>query len=248
MKLVFIIFFWGAALPVFSQVTVFPADKIYLNDSVTVYEGLIVEQAPAKYVRIVRKPRGDTLQVWMNEIWKMVRVYPVADTVRIIPQVKQKIRHNKFVFMELLGSGGLYSFNFDFRCNKQIVNKWGLRTGAAYLPLNTVNYSGDVQRFHTFLIPFLVNYLCGKKNGFLELGLGAVYVFKKPQGVLQANEYEYFIKNINRRIPNVYGAFSVGYRRHPVKGGIMWGVSVSPIIGNSFLIPSIGIKIGYSLI
>ena len=249
MKLFFLSLFMSAFSSVFSQY-IGATDKIYLNDSTTIYEGLIVEQAPAKYVKIVRTKEKDTIQVLMQDIWKMKRIYPIIDTTEKkeeLKKVKKASAKNKYVYLEILGSGGIYSLNYDFRFNKAITNKWGLRTGVEFLPINTVNYSGDILKYSTLLFPFMVNYLVGKKNKFLELALGAVYVFKWSNGKLQAQEYEYFIRNVNRRIPNVYGAFSMGYRHQPIKGKTMWGISVTPLIGNSFIIPTIGIKAGYSI-
>jgi hypothetical protein len=248
MKIFFLALFIVNFLSAFSQQIIVASDKIYLNDSTTIYKGLIVEQAPAKYVKIVRTKEKDTIQILMKDIWKMQRIYPLQDTVKKsaeIIKVKKGSLKNKFIFLEMLGSGGVYSLNYDFRFNKDITNKWGLRTGVEFLPINTVNYSGDILKYSTLLFPFMVNYLVGKKNKFLELALGAVYVFKWRNGKLQAQVYEYFIRNINRRIPNVYGAFSIGYRHQPLKGKIMWGISLTPLIGNSFIIPNIGIKIGY---
>ena len=219
-------------------------DKIYLNDSSTYYEGLIVEQAPAKYVKIVRTIEKDTIQLLMKDIWKMQRIYPLQDTIKKLKKASVK---NRFVYVEMLGSGGIYSINYDFRFAKEIINKFGLRAGVEFLPINTVNYSGDILTYSTLLFPFMVNYLVGKKNKFLELALGAVYVIKWPTGKVHAQKHEYFIRNINRRIPNVYGTFSIGYRHQPIKGNIIWGISATPLIGNSFIIPNIGIKIGYGI-
>ncbi|MBS1755103.1 MAG: hypothetical protein KF741_10695 [Ferruginibacter sp.] len=247
MKFFFISLLLCISVRVFSQQSNYLADRIYLNDSVTVYDGLIIEQAPAKYVIIVRQKEKDTIQVLMKDIWKMLRIYPVQDTVQKKPEPYKstKVTKSKFFFVELLGSGGVYSINYDFRFDKSISNKWGLRTGIEFLPIKTVNFSGDELTYRSVLFPFMLNYLVGKKNKFLELGLGAVYVFKQRNGELLAQEHEYFIQNINRRIPNVYGAISVGFRRNPIKGKIMWGVSITPLVGNSFIVPNIGFKIGY---
>lgn len=229
----------------FSQQKNYPSDKIYLNDSVTVFEGLIIEQAPAKYVKIVRTKEKDTVQVQMKDIWKMLRIHPLQEVPEKADPAKKKKDKNKYVFAEIMGSSGLYSINYDFRFNKTSNSKWGLRAGIEYLPLNAYNYSGDKLTYSTILFPFMVNYLIGKQNKFLELGLGAVYVFKWRHGKLLAEEYEYFIKNLNRRIPKSYGAISIGYRHNPIKGKIMWGIGITPLIGNSFILPNIGVKIGY---
>lgn len=247
MKFILVSLLLVTSTMLFSQHINYPTDKIYLNDSVTVYEGLIIEQAPAKYVKIVRTKEKDTVQVQMKDIWKMLRIHPVQEAPAKAEPAKKKKVKNKFVFAEILGSGGVYSLNYDFRFDKNTINKWGLRAGIEYLPLNTYNYSGDKLTYSTVLFPFMVNYLIGKRNKFLELGLGAVYVFKWKHGKLKAEEYEYFIRNINRRIPKSYGAFSIGYRRNPIKGKIMWGIGVTPLIGNSFILPNIGFKLGYSV-
>lgn len=247
MKLLFVTLLLTISITVFSQQNNYPIDKIFLNDSVTIYEGLIIEQAPAKYIKIVRTKEKDTIQVLMTDIWKMMRIHPVQEAPPKAEPVKKKKTKNKFVFAEVLGSGGVYSFNYDFRFDKTTINKWGLRTGIEYLPLNTYNYSGDKLTYSTILFPFMVSYLLGKKNKFLELGLGAVYVFKWRHGQLKAEEYEYFVRTINRRIPKSYGVFSVGYRHNPKRGRIMWGIGATPLIGNSFIVPNIGLKIGYAL-
>jgi hypothetical protein len=247
MKFIFLSLLVFVSTDVYSQQINYPTDKIYLNDSVTVYEGLITEQAPAKYVKIVRTKEKDTVQIQMQDIWKMLRIHPVQQvSTKVEPAKKKKVK-NRFVFAELFGSGGLYSFNYDFRFDKTIISKWGLRAGVEYLPLNTYNYSGDKLTYSTVLFPFMVSYLIGKKNNFLELGLGAVYVFKWKSGKLKSEEYEYFIRYVGRRIPKSYGAFSIGYRHNPIRGKIMWGIGVTPLIGNSFIVPNIGIKIGYSI-
>ena len=249
MRIFFMLFFFSCFSDVSAQVTRPPSDRIFLNDSTTIYDGYIVEQAPAKYVRIVRIKEKDTVLVWMKDIWKMLRIYPELDAAaQEAPRPKKKVPgKNKYVFLEVLGSGGIYSVNYDFRFSKEADDKWGLRAGFAYLPVTTVNYSGDQLTYNTLFFPFVVSYLFGKANKFLELGLGAVYVFKFKNGPLKANEYEYFIKTVNRRLPGVYGTFSVGYRHIPKKGKIMWGYALTPLVGNSFILPSVSFKIGYAV-
>ena len=239
MRLFFSALFIICFFTTWSQRIIVATDKIFLTDSSTIYEGLIVEQAPAKYIKLVRTKEKDTLQLLLKDIWKMQRIYPVPDTI------KKTSFNNQFIFFEIGGSAGIYSLNYDFRFNKTIANGWGLRTGTAYLPINTVNFSGDKLKFNTILLPLMVSYLFGKKNKVIEFASGAVYVFKWHTGKLLSPQYDYFIKGINRRIPHVYGAFSVGYRHQPELGKFMWAINLTPLVGNSFIIPSIGIKTGY---
>jgi hypothetical protein len=249
MRIITLIIFGFVYSNVFSQFKG-ATDKIYLNDSTTVYEGVIIEQAPAKYVKIARIKENDTIQVQMRDIWKMLRINLLLDTLKKkeeIKVVKPVSVKNKYVYLELLGSAGMYSFNYDFRFNKEKINGWGLRAGLEFITIQTFNYSGDGMRYNTILLPFMVNYLVGKKHKFLELGFGAVYVVKWSIDKQLAPEYEYFIPGLDRRIPNVYGVLSVGYRRQPIKGRIMWGVSLTEMVGNSFAFPTIGLKLGYHI-
>jgi hypothetical protein len=228
-----------------AQVNTYPTDKIYLNDSVTIYEGLVIEQAPARYVKIIRQKEQDTVELNMKDIWKMQRLYPAIN--KPLPRGKTAAK-TRFLYAEILGSGGLYSLNYDFRFDKTTAAKWGLRAGIEYLLLDTYNFSGDKLNYSTLIVPFMVNYLVGNQHHFLELGVGAAYVIKRKHGTLLSEEYEYFIGNINRRIPHSYGTLSIGYRYQPVKGKLMWGIALTPMVGNSFILPNMGFKIGYSLI
>lgn len=67
------------------------------------------------------------------------------------------------IFLEGLGSGIFYSFNYDWRFKEQ-ANGLGAKIGLGYTAIDGYSVA---------TIPFAANYLIGKKRNFLEFGLGA---------------------------------------------------------------------------
>lgn len=62
-------------------------DKIFLSDQ-TAYEGIVIEQKPGEYIRLLRIPEKDTLQIAYENIEKMTRL--VADETVPGGQIKGK--------------------------------------------------------------------------------------------------------------------------------------------------------------
>ncbi|MDO9551282.1 MULTISPECIES: hypothetical protein [Rhodonellum] len=81
--------------------------------------------------------------------------------------ISQDETKREAVFLEGLGSGILYSFNYDWRFKDQ-ANGLGAKVGLGYTAID--GYSVTT-------LPFAVNYLVGRKRNFLELGLGATVLF-----------------------------------------------------------------------
>jgi len=71
---------------------------------------------------------------------------------------------NKAIYTELLGAGLLVSFNYDTRISDQ-EDGLGMRIGLGVYP---TPYNNHV----ALNIPFQINYLLGKGNHKIELGLG----------------------------------------------------------------------------
>ena len=224
-------------------------EKVYLNDSTTVYEGLIIEQAPAKHIKILRRKERDTIEVLLRNIWKLTKEYPKPDTGKkvVVPIIKaRQANANRSVYLEALGAAGLYSFNFDSRLVKGKRDGWGMRAGVGFFPIKTINYYGDTLGYRVFSLPVMINYLYGKNLSYLELGLGVTYFISSANGDLQAPKSEYTISRLGTRIPHVLGTFMIGYRYMPTAKGVTYGISFNPLIGNNFRFPSLGIKIGYT--
>lgn len=225
-------------------------ERVYLKDS-SYYEGYIIEQEPTKFLKIDRIKEKDTVTVQFGNIWKLTKRY-VTDTLPALKKTAAATKQTfqKSVFLELLGNGGLYSVNFDMRTERGKKGGWGFRAGIEYLRLSvkdTVNNSAA--SVFALGIPWGMNYLFGKKNGFFELGFGATYFLLKLNS--QSNDLvldETIGLNsdsikLNEAI--IAGTLNIGYRYVPAKSGIMFRATFTPLFAANSFIPYIGLSIGY---
>lgn len=222
-------------------------ERVYLKDSTTVYEGYIIEQAPAKYIKIYRLKEKDTVEVMLTAIWKLTKEYDV-------PQKKPKTtaaapkRYYKSAFFELGGKALLYSFNYDMRTERGRRNGWGFTAGFNRLAIKAVNTAnaGDSVSLDLTMFPFSINYLFGKRKGFFELGAGGTYIFFKGVGNLVGNQEAYQLQHFDISLGSILGNFTIGYRHMPLSNGINWRIALNPIFfGSNQLIPWLGFSIGY---
>ncbi len=129
-------------------------------------------------------------------------------------------------FIELGGNGIIVSANYDVRFSKT-QNGFGGRVGFGAVT--------DILNPPTGLsIPIGINYLAGKKNHFLEVGLGAtIYTLKG---------LTLFTKNVNRG--GVIFVPSLGYRYQPLHNGFTFRIFASPLISQDATFWA-GLSIGY---
>ena len=73
------------------------------------------------------------------------------------------------VFFELLGNGGLYSFNYE----RMLTESLGLRVGYATWDSSDLWFEGTSDRYTT--VPVTVSYLLGRGERKLELGGGVTF-------------------------------------------------------------------------
>jgi hypothetical protein len=226
-------------------------ERVYLKDSITFYEGYVIEQAPAKYVKIYRLVEKDTITLSLIDVLKITKMY-LIDTVAK-PIIKtglqiKKPKYEKVVFVELLGAAALYSVNYDMRTAKGIRNGWGFRVGFEKFGINSTDTSiGKITKSNIKIIavPIVLNYLFGKRKGFLELGIGATYFkFKgKETGVASVEEYK--IETFKESFGSIIGSFNIGYRHVPYKAGFMYRVAFTPLLVSDFVLPFFGFGLGY---
>jgi hypothetical protein len=230
-------------------------ERVYLKDSVTFYEGYIIEQAPARYVKIYRLVEKDTITAQLSDVLKITKLY-VIDTIvtkkAILKPIKQT--YTKVAFVELLGAAGLYSINYDMRTAKGRRDGWGFRVGyerivASITDSSTLSASSvatiETNEIKFTAIPIVLNYLFGKKKDFLELGVGATY-FKfngKTTGVASVETYQ--IEVFKEKFSYIFGTFNVGYRHVPYKAGFMYRVAFTPLLISDTFIPFFGLGLGY---
>ncbi len=163
---------------------------------------------------------------------------------------------SRSVYLEIGGPGLPYSFNYDFRFDKERMDSWGMRVGMGGYKVS------DNDSF--FSIPLMVNKLYGKGPHYFELGFGATFFafdtydntycidgFFNQNGEYvcrqySSNSYYSFILDVDGS-PSVMGTMNFGYRKVPVDGGFTWKVNINPIFNNNGFWPLFaGIGIGYS--
>ena len=160
----------------------------------------------------------------------------------------------KSVYVELGGAGLPYSFNYDFRFDKERMDSWGMRVGAG-------GYTTGNESF--FSLPVMVNKLYGKGPHYFEMGFGMTFFafdeesytycsdgYYDPNGIYICTSYETdgyeFILPVDGS-PSLMGTMNFGYRRVPVDGGFTWKVNLTPIFNNNGFWPLYaGVGFGYA--
>ncbi len=137
------------------------------------------------------------------------------------------------VFIEILGQGGLATFNYDRRFTNSSDGP-GFRIGAGYM---------NVGKFEGYTIPVSLNYLLGRQGKYFELGMGLTY---GKIGLIDRYDNE----------ARLAATMFVGFRYQPPQGGFNLRAGLSPFFGNIkkadaenevFFIPHYpGISFGYS--
>lgn len=130
--------------------------------------------------------------------------------------------YQKSIYGSFLGNAPLGSVNFDMRLNPDKIAGLGFRTGLSG------SYSHYGYKDATLGVPVTVNYLLGKKNSYLELGLNGTPEFRikksdfansgTPIGVTEKDAF-------------FHGHFNIGYRFQPLKDkGVMFNALWTPAI------------------
>jgi hypothetical protein len=161
------------------------------------------------------------------------------------------------VYVELGGAGLPFSFNYDFRFEKERIDTWGMRLGVGGYAIGDESF---------FSLPVQINKLFGKGPHYFEIGAGATLVAFKTPSYSYCNNYTYdqdgnficegsftspsdetsFILDI-KGSPNLMGTFNLGYRRIPVDGGFTWRANLSPIFNSNGFWPLwFGVSFGYA--
>jgi hypothetical protein len=109
-----------------------------------------------------------------------------------------QIKRSQAVFVEIKGSGVNLTLNYDTRFSKQVN---GIGGGIGF------GYFGDKYQ-NAINIPVGVNYLMGKKNNFLECGIGTVWSDYNSESDDQAG----FAKIYLTRLQGCAFSVMAGYR------------------------------------
>lgn len=144
----------------------------------------------------------------------------------------EKFTYKKAVFIEALGAGGIGSANLDLRLNKNHNDGFGVRLGFGKGEFFESNETNNTNRYSS--LPIGLNYIKGKKQSGIELGLGV-----SPQFT--------FSKVINGPKISALGFLTAGYRFQPLKEGLLFRAAWNPYISTLHGLNSswYGISIGY---
>ncbi len=148
------------------------------------------------------------------------------------------------IYVELGGNGVASNAMYESRLKKS-ADGIGFKAGV-----------GGFTSFYekVFTLPLGVNWLLTKDNKhFFEMGFGATFLHYEdkfdwgwPGG--SYDPYPVDVAGLTIDAKNsVFGHMTLGYRRQPANGGIMWGVAVTPQFNeNGFWPVWFGVKFGYS--
>ena len=152
--------------------------------------------------------------------------------------IETNLSSKNSVYVELMGSGALYSFNFDRVVFSKKSFGISARVGITYTP-----FIEDFNDYPSIGFPFELTGLIGRKNGKFEFGIGGAYhyLFDEPSNY----SFLFFVPRI-------------GYRLQKDQGGLFIKTGFTPwipiAIDDNFsedklepsFFPMIGFAIGYT--
>jgi hypothetical protein len=142
------------------------------------------------------------------------------------PPGEERERHaNNALYVELLGAGPFYSFNYD-----RAIGDIAVRAGISYIGLSA--RSGDSEARASFLtIPLTLSYIgLGTKKHMFELGAGATILH--VSGGTDA-----FFFDEEGSATGVIGHAVLGYRLQPPEGGFFLRAGLTPLFGRGIFVP-----------
>lgn len=164
-------------------------------------------------------------------------------------KVQAQSEATRSVFVEVGGPSLVYSFNYDFRFDKEKLNAWGIRVGAGGFKMNDESL---------FTLPIQATRLLGKGKNYFEVGAGITFINYSSTYVTYSDPYnpntfrnvtdkDYdFILDIGKT-PSVVGTLNIGYRRIPEDGGFTYRFNITPLFNaNGFWPLFAGVGLGYA--
>lgn len=152
----------------------------------------------------------------------------------------ERTAHN-VVFAEALGTGLLYSVNYERLFDAPwIRGHLGLRAGASYFTYSVSSY-GRSGNLVLVSVPIVASYYYGWRAHHLQVGLGATVLYT---GVATDSEGTKFENE--RSGAGVAAAGVIGYRFMPRDGGLTFGVGFTPLLRASKFLPWGGANVGYT--
>jgi hypothetical protein len=158
--------------------------------------------------------------------------------VSAAPEAAPERGPERAVFVEALGSGLLYSLNYEHFLAEQRV---GVRGGAGFITYKVSKAEGSGNlTLATF--PILLSYYFGTAHHKLEIGLGATAIYFSAATDATGTKFEGEGTGLGIAASGV-----VGYRYVPTGRGATFGVGFTPLlrVSKGFL-PWGGAHVGYA--
>lgn len=170
-------------------------------------------------------------------------------------QAQKNEMATRSVFVEVGGPSLAYTFNYDFRFDRNTLTSWGLRAGIGGFKLSDQSL---------ITLPIQATRLFGKGKHYFEVGGGIT--FMNYRSTYTSYEYTYdpdtgqyiesfmdvtrkdwhFILDIDKT-PAMMGTLNFGYRKIPVDGGFTFRANLTPLFNNHGFWPLFaGIGLGYA--
>ncbi|GAB2789223.1 hypothetical protein GCM10027275_37730 [Rhabdobacter roseus] len=143
---------------------------------------------------------------------------------------------NKAIYVEGLGSGLLFSVNYDFRFKPQ-QDGLGMRVG-----IGGGNLGGFDANVGIVTVPVLANYLVGTRRVAFEAGAGITPIYVKASAAdLSTGDV------VKADGLSAFGTLNAGLRLQPIRNGVVFRLTYTPIItGSGFLPLFLGVSLGYA--
>ena len=161
-----------------------------------------------------------------------------------VPSKFPELKPRQNLYIELGGNGVAFNATYESRFRKSADGP-GFKVGVG-------GFTGSFEK--VFTLPVGANWLLTKDNKhFFELGVGATFLHYEDtyDWGWSGGSYQTFPVDVAGltidKMNSVFGHLTMGYRRQPSNGGIMWGVAATPQFNqNGFWPIWFGVKFGYS--
>jgi hypothetical protein len=150
---------------------------------------------------------------------KQLFLFLIITSIAFNESFGQEVFKRNTVYAELLGAGGLASFNFDYRLGKN-PEGFGLRTGIGYFQWNNSSMV-------TF--PVIGNYLLGNNGKYFDIGIGLRFGYENMVNDQPVNPDQIFEEGFRIAAP----ILNIGYRYQPIEGGFNFRIGFSPFLNFS---------------
>jgi hypothetical protein len=139
------------------------------------------------------------------------------------------------LYLELLGTGILYSVNLEHR----FARHWSGRVGFTTFSVSDAVFAEPELSTNFLGFPVLMTYLAGSRSHFLEMGAGVLVLNVSVDG-----RDIWFGMDVNGQMTAVLGAAAIGYRYQPANGGFLFRIGLTPLTSFSSSIVLVGMSLG----